>query len=327
MMKSETMNFTGPFAEYIKNYLKEQELIGHKIEGDVYVLKSFDTFSKNYYNNVKYLTKDMVINWLEPRMNEKENNISHRASKIRQFCKYMNLQDNKSYVLPNKLYSSNKKYNAYIFSHEEISKFFYEVDQMVINKPNSYKNSSSQIIFRLLYMCGLRISEALNIRLKDVNTDEMTIKIYNAKNSKDRIIAINEELTNLIINFIYKFHMYSDITTFLFNHKENKPFSRFSIYGRYRNILNKCNIEHTVDGPRMHDFRHTFCVHCLKKWTLENKNLMAYLPILKTYLGHETFRETSYYLKLTADVFPNITTKLEKEYNNLIPILEEDNEK
>ncbi len=64
----------------------------------------------------------------------------------------------------------------------------------------------------------------------------------------------------------------------------------------------------------------------LKKWTLEDKDLIAYLPILKTYLGHETFRETAYYLKLTADVYPNITEKVEEIYNNLVPSLEVENE-
>ena len=51
---------------------------------------------------------------------------------------------------------------------------------------------------------------------------------------------------------------------------------------------------------------------------------MVYLPILKTFLGHESFRETAYYLKLTADVYPNITHVLEKQYNYLIPRLEEE---
>lgn len=326
-MKNETKNFTGPFSEHIKSYLKEQSLIGHKVENYIYILKSFDTFSKEYNSNMNYLTKDLIISWLEPRTNEKLNNISYRAFKIRQFSKYMNLKDNKSYVLPDKLYNFRTKYSAYIFSQKEINKFFYEIDQQVLNKPNSHTNHSLQIIFRLLYMCGLRISEALNIKLKHFNAKEMTIKIYNAKNNKDRIIALNEILTNLIVNYINKFHIYSDKETFLFKHKENKPFSRFSIYYQYRNILQKCDIKHIGDGPRMHDFRHTFCVHCLKKWVLENKNLMVYLPILKTYLGHDSFKITAYYLKLTADVFPNITLKVEREYNNLIPILEENNEK
>ena len=54
----------------------------------------------------------------------------------------------------------------------------------------------------------------------------------------------------------------------------------------------------------------------------ENKNLMVYLPVLKTFLGHDSFRETAYYLKLTSDVYPNITRIVEMQYNNLIPQLE-----
>lgn len=130
----------------------------------------------------------------------------------------------------------------------------------------------------------------------------------------------------MIINYISKFHIYLNNNAYLFNHKDEKPYSRFSIYYQFRVFLKKCEIEHTGDGPRLHDFRHTFCVHCLKKWTLQDKDLMVYLPVLKTFLGHESFKETAYYLKLTADVFPNITEKIEESYNKLIPTLEVKNE-
>ena len=43
------------------------------------------------------------------------------------------------------------------------------------------------------------------------------------------------------------------------------------------------------------------------------------LPILKTYLGHESFRETAYYLRMTADVFPDIRLKLEGTFGDIIP--------
>lgn len=325
-MRIETTTFRGPFAIHIQNYLKEKAIVGYQITSFVYTLKSFDTFSKNYNSNLEYLTKDLINNWLQPRTNEKLNNVAFRASKIRLFSKYMYLQDKKSYVLPNGIYGSTEKYNAYIFSHEQIKKFFSKVDEYAQNKPNSYTHTCLQIIFRLLYMCGLRISETLNIKLKDFNEEKRIITIYKAKNDKDRIIAINDELANLIKHLINKFHIYSNKNTYLFNHKKNKPYSRFSIYYQFRIFLDRCGIEHTGDGPRLHDFRHTFCVHCLKKWTLKDKDLMTYLPILKTYLGHETFRETAYYLKLTADVFPNITEKVEEIYNNLIPSLEVENE-
>ena len=77
-------------------------------------------------------------------------------------------------------------------------------------------------------------------------------------------------------------------------------------------------------GPRIHDFRHTYAVHCLKKWVEQEKDLTAYLPVLKTYMGHDSFQETAYYLRLTADVFPDITLKLENRYPTMIPELEGD---
>jgi integrase len=72
-------------------------------------------------------------------------------------------------------------------------------------------------------------------------------------------------------------------------------------------------------GPRVHDFRHTFAVHCLRRWTLDGKNIQAMLPYLQTYLGHVTQRETAYYLHLTTDVFPHITARLEQALGAIIP--------
>ncbi|HJV17056.1 MAG TPA: hypothetical protein VJ546_06685 [Bacillales bacterium] len=68
--------------------------------------------------------------------------------------------------------------------------------------------------------------------------------------------------------------------------------------------------------------RHTYAVHCLKKWAEQEKDLTVYLPVLKTYLGHNSFDETAYYLRLTTDVFPDITLKLETRYPEMIPQLE-----
>lgn len=60
----------------------------------------------------------------------------------------------------------------------------------------------------------------------------------------------------------------------------------------------------------------------MKQWVAQGKDLAVYLPVLKTYLGHDSFAETAYYLRLTADVFPDITLKLEGQYPEMIPGLE-----
>ena len=91
-----------------------------------------------------------------------------------------------------------------------------------------------------------------------------------------------------------------------------------NIYKNFRKYLVKAGISHTGHGPRVHDFRHTYCVNLLLKWSREEKDLMAYLPYMRTMLGHESFDETAYYLKLTTDAFPFIRDSLKKSFPSMI---------
>ena len=71
-----------------------------------------------------------------------------------------------------------------------------------------------------------------------------------------------------------------------------------------------------------HDMRHTFAVHCLNSWVLAGEDLTAGLPVLSTYLGHNDLSGTQRYLQLTAQMYPDITQKLEKQFGELIPTME-----
>ena len=80
------------------------------------------------------------------------------------------------------------------------------------------------------------------------------------------------------------------------------------------------------NGPRPHDIRHTFAVHCLNNWVLSGEDLTAALPVLSHYLGHNGLTGTQKYLQLTAQMYPDILTKLETKFGDLIPKVEVYNE-
>ena len=115
----------------------------------------------------------------------------------------------------------------------------------------------------------------------------------------------------------------SDESEYFFMKLPGKPLTLQCVYKNFRRYLDKAEISHNGRGPRVHDFRHTYCVNLLKKWVYEEKNLLVYLPYMKTMLGHESFDETAYYLKLTATLFPMIQLKLESSYPNIIETIEE----
>jgi integrase len=100
-----------------------------------------------------------------------------------------------------------------------------------------------------------------------------------------------------------------------------RPMTLSNVEKNFRKFLWQAGISHggRSKGPRVHDFRHTMAVHCLRRWVLTGKDLRAYLPVLQTYLGHVEFSDTAYYLHLTAEMFPNITQQVETAMGGIIP--------
>lgn len=179
------------------------------------------------------------------------------------------------------------------------------------------------VYFRMLYSCGMRLSEARNLKVEDVDLDKGIVTIHHSKKDNSRLVPMSLELTNRCKTYFNQVHLYSKAYDYFFPGIEGKPMTIQNIYRNFRRFLWQANISHggRGKGPRIHDFRHTFACHCIKKWVIEKRDLSVYLPVLKSYMGHDSFEETSYYLRMTADVYPDITIKLEGCYPKIIPSL------
>ena len=94
-------------------------------------------------------------------------------------------------------------------------------------------------------------------------------------------------------------------------------------YAFYETYHNECYVKLCITliprvehGPRVHDLRHTYAVHILKRWSLEKKDLTSALPLLCTYMGHADISGTQKYLQLTSELYPHIITQLEDFYSD-----------
>lgn len=115
------------------------------------------------------------------------------------------------------------------------------------------------------------------------------------------------------------FHKYSKDEAYLFQSPRKGKMDNSTVYRRFRQYLQCSNIPHTDAGPRVHDLRHNYAVKCLKKWVLAGEELTNLLPYLAAYMGHSDFRGTQYYLRLTADLYPDIINRLEAGFGYVIP--------
>lgn len=318
--------YAGPLQDHLQNYVELKRALGCKFDEDAKNLKRFDNFALEKYPEVTGLTKEIVLGWCSKRPYEVQATQYRRAALIRKFGAYLDSLGVKAYILPKAYYPAGQQYTPYIYTVVELAKFFAEVDKDTARSSYAgpYRQQIMPLIFRMFYMCGLRSSEARFLKVGDVNLEEGVLSILNSKEDNCRLVAMSDSLTERCRSFSKEVHLLSSAEDYYFPALDGKSMKKGVLYHNFRRFLWKAGISHggSGRGPRIHDFRHTYAVHCLKKWAEQEKDLTVYLPILRTYMGHHSFKATAYYLRMTADVFPHITLKLEAHYLDLIPQLE-----
>lgn len=308
------------FAPLIKTYLQEIRLAGFKFKIQGRWLERFDEFCYNNGYKGIILTKQCAEHFLYGVNYEKDCTKYRKEILLSNFAKFLIRQGYDSYVCQKK-HAPEKRhiYQPYIFNKEELGKIFVAIDSFPRTSSPSNMHEVDPLLFRLLYGCGLRLSEALHLKCKDVKLDEGAILVRHAKNNKDRMVPLAKSLIERFKEYLNKIHIFSSDDDYVFPSFRGGCFDLSTIYRRFRNYLLWAGISHCGRGPRIHDFRHTFAVHCFKKWVLADKNLLALQPYLAAFLGHTDFRGTEYYLRLTADLYPDIIKKTELNFGYLIP--------
>ena len=224
-----------------------------------------------------------------------------------------------AYIPPKRITRKRSRYDAHIYTDEELQSFFDAVDKSQ-SVPDScpYRADVMPVFFRILYTSGMRVSELRLARIRDINLGEGYITIHEAKNHKERYVPIHPLLTDKCKELKENIHVHSSDDEYFFMLLPGRPMTLGNVYKNFRRYLEQAGISHTGKGPRIHDFRHTYCINLLRKWSDEGKDLIAYLPYMRTMLGHESFEETAYYLKLTAERFPYIKERMMESFPDLI---------
>lgn len=312
--------FNSVFAEDIIEFIREKQAAGYKYHESSLLLKSFDDYVCSCSINTSNLNKEVVLGWA--KFSTCESNATHqvRISIIRGLANYMIRMGKLSYVYPKGTKSIDRySYTPYIFSEDEINAIFKASDSYSVSNTSPYRHLILPVLIRMLYCCGLRVSEATHLTAKDVDLVEGTLFIKNTKFGKERLIPMSNGLVKMCCDYSWQVQDRNKSAEYFFPSPYGGYYDISTVYKHFRKIIWRAGISHTGKGPRLQDFRHTFAVHCLKKWVMNGKDLTNCLPYLSAYLGHEDLRGTQHYLRLTSDLYPNIVRKVEKSCSWLIP--------
>lgn len=322
----ELREFKSIFKNEFQNLINLKRAEHFKYGSEELMFLRIDEYFCNIGLTEKRLTKDDCAKWCKYRKHESPSTYNHRISGLRIFTSYLKDLGYDVYV-PTNIGVKVPKYNAHIYTDDELRRFFKAVDQsQSVPDECPYRALVMPLFFRILYTSGFRLSELRLLKVKDFHIDEGYITVRYAKNSKERNVPVHPELVRRCRELKNSIHQLSDDDEYFFMIRPHTPMTLQNVYHNFRRYLEKAGISHTGKGPRVHDFRHTYCVNLIRKWSSEGKNLMNYMPYMKTMLGHETFLETAYYLKLTHQLFPDLVWKMDTFYPKMIEVDDNDKE-
>ncbi len=309
----------GNFADKIISLVAEKQRSGYSYETMERVLKQFDKFSAEQFPDKKVLDKEIVMEWGCMKQYEGPVHFQNRASAIRELARFIIRSGEEAYLLPSGIGRKPQKRIPHIYSDEEMVLFFKQAD--ALHKPfnlPSIRHLAAPVIFRLLYSCGLRPGEALRLKRYHVNFETGILFIEESKGHKDRNVAMSEEMTDLMKKFDIMASVFAKDRTYFFPKPDGNGYSLQWLEKLFQEIWAGSDLS-MQKRPRLYDFRHTFATKCMLKWISEGKNLYAMLPYLSTYMGHECYSDTAYYIHLTQAYDCWSVKQYSPGFNDIIP--------
>jgi len=269
------------------------------------------------------LEKGVVETLAAKRPNESLETQKKRISLLREFGKYLNRMGYDAYIMPNASKGQSiKSFAPYIFSDEEMRRIFQASDTLPPLCRYPHYHLVYPVLVRMLYSCGLRVTEALHIRYRDIDLTAGSLYIDNGKNWRSRVVPMSDSMTQVCAEYIERrFGGVIGEDQFIFQAPDGNCYSRGSVRCTVKTIYRNAGIPLLSNGqyPRVHDLRHGFCVRSMIKMQQAGMDLYCMLPLLSKFVGHKGLRETELYLRLPQMAFNEVALSIQDAMGGLFP--------
>lgn len=214
----------------------------------------------------------------------KDSSIERMVSTIRNFYLYLEREEIRDGIVRPLLGTPKKEKRVRVYlTSEEIVTFLNTPDTTTI------KGIEEKTIIEVIYSCGLRVSEVVNLTLKDINTQDKLLKVK-GKGGIERVVPIRDEALNWIEIYCEKVRCNRNFNSikYLFLDKKGNQNTRQRIYKIIRDVGERSGINKTIHP---HTLRHSFATHLLENG--------AEIRNVQEMLGHANLSTTQIYTHLS----------------------------
>jgi integrase/recombinase XerD len=193
-------------------------------------------------------------------------------------------------------------FTAYIYTQDELRALLQAITP---ERTGRLSQQTVRALLLVLYGAGLRISEALNLEITDVDLQQSLLCIRQSKFFKSRWVPIGPKLAEVLREYQRQRPAGRLSNRRFFRANKGTPVSRSTIERIFAKLRVAAGIKRTDGGrfqPRLHDLRHTAAVHRLVSWYRKGEDVQCLLVKLSAYLGHVDIAATQKYLTWTPEL-------------------------
>lgn len=285
----------------VESYLSLRNACGFDLKSQGNLLRSFAVFSEARGKHC--VCSQTAIAWagLARSVHQRARRLSH----VIRFARYVHTED-PSHQVPPAVFGSEHytRSRPYIFSPFDIVRLL----QAAAESSHPFRRQTYRTLFALLACTGLRVSEAIRLRLEDVTPDGMLI--WNSKFRKSRLVPLHQTARAGLERYLEYRLPHAPFDDHVFVSLRGKPLLIGDVEKVFRSAADRIGLQRRP-RPTPHSLRHTFAVRALETSPDGRDRIAEHMVALSTYIGHSCVSYTYWYLEATPELMEGIARRVE----------------
>jgi integrase len=305
----------------VDEYLNLRRQLGFQLREAGKALPDFVTFME--HQHAPFITQALALAWAQQPVDAQPAYWARRLSMVRGFARYHRASDPRTEIpAPGLLPFQPQRARPYLYTDEEIHNLL----DAALNMPHRYERGALlpwvyYCLFGLLSVSGLRVSEARNLTLEDVDWQAGVLTIRGTKFGKTRLVPLHASTCQVLAAYLERRQRHwagRAVSAYLFVSSWGNRLDGGQIHRAFYALSRQIGLRGAGDrhGPRLHDFRHRFATNTLVNWYRCDQDPERRLPLLSAYLGHVHVADTQWYLEGAPELMREAMRRLEQRWED-----------
>ena len=285
-----------PMVSKVRAYLRQRRALGFQLKSEGPQLVEFARYADARRHSGP-LTAELAIQWACLPKTADPLWRARRLEIVRTFAKHLALIEPRTQIPPRHVLGpAHRRRAPHLYSADELQHLLRRAGALAgCLQPRTW-----QTLVGLLACAGLRISEALRLRVSDIDWEQGLLVVRESKYGKTRLVPLHPTALHPLRDYARRRQELFPFAESFFVSERGAALGRRrvgEIFSRLRE-----GIPYTRRPPRLHDLRHTMASRVLQRWQASRKGAENRMLILSRFLGHSDVEDTYWYLTALPDL-------------------------